>query len=95
VITEAAWLVQETPFGVERLMTSLANERIRLFSLEAADTPSIAALLAEYRDLGLQLADASLLHLANREGIDTIFTFDRRDFGTVRLSNRRRPTLIP
>jgi len=60
-----------------------------------ADIPAIAAILAKYQGLGIQLADASLLHLANREGIETMFTLDRRDFGVLRLANRKKLRLIP
>ncbi len=95
VITEAAWLLRETPFGLEQLMAIIADGTFSLLPLDATDIPPISALLSKYRDLQLQLAGASLLHLANREGIDAIFTFDRRDFGSVRLANRHRPRLIP
>jgi predicted nucleic acid-binding protein len=57
----------------------------RILPLDESDLPSISAILTKYRDLRLQLADAALLHLANRESIDTIFTLDRRDFDVCRL----------
>jgi predicted nucleic acid-binding protein len=63
--------------------------------LDESDLPPISAILTKYRDLRLQLADAALLHLANRDRIPTIFTFDRRDFELVRLKNGKRPRLIP
>jgi hypothetical protein len=49
----------------------------------------------KYRSLGIQLADASLLHLGNRERIDTVFTLDRRDFGVVRPATGKKLRLIP
>jgi len=55
----------------------------------------IAAILTRYRDLGVQLADASLVHLANREGIETVFTLDRRDFAVLRLARGKKFRLIP
>jgi predicted nucleic acid-binding protein len=57
--------------------------------------PGIAAILARYRDLGIQLADASLVHLANRESIETVFTLDRRDFSVLRRTHGRKFRLIP
>jgi hypothetical protein len=43
----------------------------------------------------IRLADASLVHLANREGIEMMFTLDRRDFGVLRLAHGRKLRLIP
>ena len=48
-----------------------------------------------YEDIGLQLADAALIHLAEREGVRTVFTTDRRDFSIVRLRRNRSLVLIP
>jgi predicted nucleic acid-binding protein len=45
--------------------------------------------------LRIQLADASLVHLANREGIENMFTLDRRDFSVLRLAHGKRLHLIP
>jgi predicted nucleic acid-binding protein len=56
---------------------------------------AIAAILAKYKSLGLRLADAPLVHLANREAIDPVFTLDRRDFSVVRLAGGKRLRLIP
>ena len=36
-----------------------------------------------------RLADAALVHLAERENIDTIFTLDRRDFSIYRTASNR------
>ena len=63
--------------------------------MHESDLDGIASILNRYKSLGLQLADASLLHLANREAIQTVFTLDRRDFGVVRLARGRKFRLIP
>jgi len=83
------------PLAVGALLASFNDRPFRLISLSEADLPGIAAILAKYERLGLQVADASLVHLANREGIDTVFTLDRRDFGVLRRAHGRKFHLIP
>jgi uncharacterized protein len=59
---------------------------------------AIRSLLSSFNGrpcLGIQLADASLAHLANREGIELMFTLDRRDFGVLRLAHGKKLRLIP
>jgi hypothetical protein len=48
-----------------------------------------------YSDLRPQLADLSLLYLAQRERIGTVFTLDRRDFTVFRDHRGRAFNLIP
>ena len=66
-----------------------------VITLGETDLPGIALVLAKYEGLGIQLADASLVHLANREGIEIMFTLDRRDFGVLRLARGKKLRLIP
>ena len=95
VITETAWLLRGYPQALGILLSSFNARPFKLASLDEADLPSIAAILARYRDLGIQLADASLVHLANREEIETIFTLDRRDFGVLRMTRGKKFRIIP
>src|ERR671925_2093053 len=57
-----------------------------LLPLDESDLGGIHAVLKRYRKLGAQLADAALIHLAEREGISVVFTLDRRDFTVYRPS---------
>ena len=93
--TEAVWLLRAYPDAIRRLLTSFDGHPFELLPLGETDLPAIASVPAKYRSLGVQLADASLLHLANREGIESIFTLDRRDFGVMRLPNGRKLRLLP
>ena len=95
VITEAAWLLRAYPLALRRLLSSFDGEIFQLLSLDESDLSGIAAILAKYERLRVQLADASLLHLANRDGIETIFTLDRRDFGVLRLARGKKLRVIP
>jgi uncharacterized protein len=95
VITEAACLLRAYPVAVGRLLSSLEGVPFKLVSLSEADLSGIAAILTKYKGLGIQLADASLVHLANREGIDTMFTLDRRDFDVLRLARGKKFRVIP
>ena len=56
------------PLGNSKLLSSFQSRPFQLVPLGEADLPGIAAILAKYEGLGIQLADASLAHLANREG---------------------------
>jgi len=51
--------------------------------------------MEKYADRPMDLADAALIRVAEREGIGKFFTVDRRDFSVYRLNNRTRPILLP
>lgn len=99
VITEAVWLLRSHPRAVQRLLRSCSSGKpagfIELLSLSGEEATAIADLMKQYESLRPQLADASVVHLAHREGIDTIFTLDRRDFAVYRAGNRRPFRIVP
>jgi uncharacterized protein len=95
VITEAAWLLRKRPDAVAKMFKGFDGGFFALPPLAAADLPAIAAMMKRYESAGLQLADATLAHLAERENIRTVFTVDRRDFSIIRLKRNRTLKLIP
>jgi hypothetical protein len=95
VITEAAWLLRQYPVAVQRLLLTFTKGWIELLPLEASDAEPIAKILNRYRKLNAQLADAALVHLAERERLDTVFTLDRRDFSVYRVSGNKSFRLLP
>ena len=95
VITEAAWLLRRDANAVQKLINSLDTGFLELLPLTADDAKPIGAILKKYRDLGAQLADAALVHLAARHGLDTIFTLDHRDFSVYRLPKGKPFRIIP
>jgi predicted nucleic acid-binding protein len=95
VITEATWLLRHDSDAVERLLSSLNTGFLELLPLTSEDARPIAAILKKYRDIDAQLADAALVHLAARDGLDTVFTLDRRDFAVYRLPRGRRFRVLP
>jgi predicted nucleic acid-binding protein len=80
---------------LKAIFEGFASGLFALLPLDGSDLASIAAILARYKTTGIQLADASLVHLADREGIRTVFTTDRRDFSIIRLKRNRALRLIP
>ncbi len=66
-----------------------------LLPLVSGDFVEIAAIMRRYENLGLQLADAALACLAERENVRTVFTLDRRDFSVIRLKRNRALRLLP
>ena len=95
VLTEAAWLLRRRPGAFQRIIDGFANGLFAILPLAGDDLPAIAAIMRRYEDADLQLADAALVHLAEREGIRTVFTLDRRDFSIVRLKRNRPLRLVP
>jgi predicted nucleic acid-binding protein len=55
----------------------------------------IADTLARYADQQFDFADAALMHLAERESIDAVFTVDQRHFSVYRTPAGRALTIRP
>lgn len=68
---------------------------IDILPLGVSDIGIIAALLNRYADQKLDLADACLMHLAQREAFEAIFTLDRRHFSVFRTREGDTLTIIP
>jgi len=94
-VTEAMYLLGELPKAQEALWEILARGVLRLLPLDVADVPRIRELMSKYADRPMDLADAALIRVAEREGIRNIFTVDRKDFSVYRLHGRVRPNIIP
>ena len=68
---------------------------LRLLPLDEADTSRIAELMGKYRDLPMDLADAALVRVAEREKLRRVFTLDRRDFSLYRPLRIGRFAIVP
>jgi len=95
VLTEAAWLLRKQPDAFPNIVQGFADGLFALAPLDAADLAAIDVIMRRYEDIGLQLADAALVHIADRESIRTVFTLDRRDFSIIRLKRNRPLRIIP
>lgn len=58
--------------------------------IEAADLEPIERLIAKYRDQPMDFADATLVLLADRTGVNDVITLDRRQFDVYRFRGNRR-----
>ena len=96
VITEAAYLLNRCDSRLVRmLLDAVADGVYKLLPLDQGDFPHINGLMRKYQDLALDFADAALMHIADRDDIDTVFTLDRRDFHVYQTSKGRSLTIIP
>lgn len=95
VITEAMYLLAFSPRAQSALWDRLAADAPRLLPFDRADIPRVKELMWKYRDLPMDLADAALVRVAERDGLDTVFTVDRSYFAVYRLPHRKRFRILP
>ena len=82
--TEAMYLLGFSSRAQDALWRLLEAEAFKILTLDAADAPRLRDLMRKYRDLPMDLADAALVRVAEREKIARVFTIDRRDFELYR-----------
>ncbi len=95
VLTEAAWLLRGEPGGMNALGGLFQSGLVKLVELDEAALHRIVAFMNLYASAGAQMADAALMDIAEREGIDTTFTLDVRDFSIYRTTDGRALTILP
>lgn len=83
MVTETCCLLLDR-LGFASMQTyiySLAGGAFDIFDLRREDAPRIVDLMAKYADPPMDLADASLVLLAEHLGHGRILSTDKRDFG--------------
>lgn len=95
VVTEAMYLLDFSSRAQDALWAMIDSEALGLLSLDSSDAPRMRDLMRKYRDLPMDIADAALVRIAEREGIRRVFTIDRRDFSVYRPARIGRFSVIP
>jgi predicted nucleic acid-binding protein len=95
VITEAMYLLSFSWRAQDMLWQTIQSGGLELLPLTMTDVARMRQLMQKYRDLPMDLADAALVTLAERERVTRIFTLDRRDFETYRPARLGRFSVIP
>jgi len=91
VLTEACHLFQRhlgSAFASD-LMADVADGGLEVWELPDRQWPQIPLLMRRYARLPMDLADASLVLLAEHLGHGRIVSTDQRDFGAYRWKSRK------
>ncbi len=91
VLTETSHLLRAR-LGQRSLLAFIESARLgafRVFDLTPAHWDRIERLMNQYADLPMDLADASLVILAETQNDGRILSTDRRDFKTYRWKSRK------
>ncbi|HEX7186022.1 MAG TPA: PIN domain-containing protein [Thermoanaerobaculia bacterium] len=73
----------------------LRSGAVTVLPITDNDLPELEALMQRYQDRPMDFADATLVHLARRESLTTVFTVDHSDFETYRIEGKRRFRIVP
>jgi len=95
VLTEAFHLIGSTSYNKQRVWDFVLSGAITINGISDSDLPALRTLMMTYKDRPMDFADATLVHIANREAINTIFTIDHDDFETYRLKGNKKFIVRP
>jgi len=95
VLSEAMHLLRFSWEAQDALWDLIATNALRLIPIDTTDVPRMRQLMHKYRDLPMDLADAALVRVAEREVIRRVFTIDRRDFMLYQPAKIGRFQIIP
>ncbi len=95
VLTETFHLVSRNRQNVPKAWNFIRSGALAIQSITDSDLPEIQSLMLRYRDHPMDFADATLVHVANREAVSLILTIDHNDFETYRLAGNKKFTIRP
>jgi len=97
VLAEMDYLLQTRVGQAAELLflAEVARGAYRLEPFTPAEIEQAGGVIGRYRDLGVGLADASVVVLAARAGTNRVLTLDERHFRAVRPLHGRTFTVLP
>jgi len=94
VITEATYLLAFSRRAQGGLLEIIQRRTMAIAPLATEDVQRIRTLMEKYREVPMDLADASIVRVAERDGIMDVFTLDR-DFMIYRVGRGRAMSIRP
>src|ERR1039458_4967889 len=95
VLTELFHLVGDSRHEMEAAWRFVRSGAIVVAPIEDSELPQLQALMSRYADRPMDFADATLVYLAKREALSTIFPVVFEDFDTHRNEGPRRFRVLP
>lgn len=95
VLTELFHLVGDNPHEVAAAWAFLRSGAVSILPIDDADMPALQSLMKRHQDRPMDFADATLVHLAQRESLQNILTIDFDDFETYRIDRRKHFRIFP
>lgn len=95
VLAELFHLLDNHPANLDAAWKLLRSGAIVILPITDTDSPDLARLMRQYADRPMDFADATLVHLAERESLSIICTIDHNDFETYRIKGKRKFTIFP
>ncbi len=94
VITEAFYLLGFSSTVQDDLWEFIERGAVAIYELDRTFAKKCRELMRKYHDLPMDLADASLVAVADEEDVNTIFTLDK-DFRIYRTGRKKQLKLLP
>ncbi len=95
VLTEAMYLLNFSWEAQAALWEMIITEALVILPLDRGDATRMRELMRKYRELPMDMADAALVRVAERERLRTVFTLDRRGFLVYRPARLGRFSIVP
>jgi predicted nucleic acid-binding protein len=95
VLTEMFHFVGGDRHKMETGWGFVRSGAVELATIHDSELPEIHMLMSRYWDRPMDFADATLVYLAKRESLSTIFTVNHANFETYRIDGRRRVQVLP
>jgi uncharacterized protein len=95
VLAELFHLLRNQPRQKVIAWHLVRSPMVTALAIDDSDLPALEALMDKYAGRPMDFADATLVHLARRESLTTVFTIDHDDFETYRIDGRRRFRIVP
>jgi predicted nucleic acid-binding protein len=95
VLTETFYFALRTRGLMEHVWEYIRAGRIVIAPITDVDLPALEVLMRRYADRPMDFADATLVHVAEREGLRTILTIDHGDFETYRIGRNAKFRILP
>jgi predicted nucleic acid-binding protein len=83
------------PHEIAAAWAFLRSGAVVVLPIDDEDMAALEALMDRYKDRPMDFADATLVHLARKNDLVTIFTVDHNDFETYRIEGKRRFRIVP
>lgn len=94
-LTELFHLVGDSRTELSAAWKMVRSGAIVLLPICNEDLPQLDKLMHRYNDRPMDYADATLVLLAERHSLTTVFTVDNNDFETYRIHGKKRLTIVP